>query len=220
MSQLDDAGKKEFREADLKEWQAWQDLEACETMIVEESERIRKERPDLIIPMKWIRTDKDDVVSNDGLLAKSHIVVQGFRDKRLGLYRGDAPTASKLDKSVVLLPSAALHVTLACGDDKNAYFHEKDIGREISVQQPRGGLPGLNPRQLPKALKAIYGFAKSARLFWLALKEMLENDGWVRSLMEPALFFLRSGALGIQIAGQTGSLCRHSVHPCRRRHAR
>ena len=39
--------------------------------------------------------------------------------------------------------------------------------------------------------KAIYGFAEAARLFWLALKEHLESDGWKESRLEPALFYLR-----------------------------
>ncbi|CAE7257927.1 ANKRD17 [Symbiodinium sp. CCMP2592] len=38
---------------------------------------------------------------------------------------------------------------------------------------------------------AIYGFAEAARMFWLALKEHLESDGWVESRLEPALFYLR-----------------------------
>ncbi len=38
---------------------------------------------------------------------------------------------------------------------------------------------------------AIYGFAGTARLFWLALLEALSGAGWMQSVLEPALFKLR-----------------------------
>ena len=48
----------------------------------------------------------------------------------------------------------------------------------------------MQPGQL-KAKKAIYGFAEAARLFWPALKEHLEMDGWAESKLEPAVFYYR-----------------------------
>ena len=76
-------------------------------------------------------------------------------------------------------------------DIKNAYFSGKNITREVYLDPPRGGLRGLQQGQLLRARKAIYGFAEAARLFWLALKEQLEADGWQESKLEPALFYLR-----------------------------
>ena len=53
----------------------------------------------------------------------------------------------------------------------------------------------------PPSRKAIYGFSEAAGLFWLALKERLESDGWVESRLEPALFYLHRGGqlLGILV---------------------
>ena len=76
-------------------------------------------------------------------------------------------------------------------DVKNAYFSGHEIGRELYLQQPSGGLPGLKKGQLLRARKAIYGFSEAARLFWLALREHLLSDNWVGSRLEPALFYLR-----------------------------
>ena len=65
-----------------------------------------------------------------------------------------------------------------------------------------------------RAKKAIYGFAEAARLFWLALVEALQMDGWAQSVLEPALFYLRSQTNKLQ-----GILCTHvddflaGVHP-------
>eukprot|EP00959_Pyramimonas_sp_CCMP1952_P304840 6380007-Pyramimonas_sp.AAC.1 len=90
------------------------------------------------------------------------MVVQGFKDKSLGEYRRDAPTAPKLAEAMVLLVIASTNMIMSCGDVKNAYFSGRGIGREVYTSQPRGGLPGLHPRQLLKAKKAIYGFAEAA----------------------------------------------------------
>lgn len=76
-------------------------------------------------------------------------------------------------------------------DVKNAYFSGRSVNREIYLDQPRGGLPNLQPGQLLRARKAIYGFSEAARLFWLALRDHLLADGWVESKLEPALFYLR-----------------------------
>ena len=46
-------------------------------------------------------------------------------------------------------------------DVKNAYFSGHEIGRELYLQQPRGGLPGLKKGQLLRARKAIYGVSES-----------------------------------------------------------
>ena len=80
---------------------------------------------------------------------------------------------------------------LFVGDVQNAYFNGNDLQREVYLDQPRGGLPGLAAGQLLRARKAIYGFAEAARLFWLALRDASLADGWVQSLLEPALFFRR-----------------------------
>ena len=95
---------------------------------------------------------------------------------------------------LLLLASLRLYaVRLVCQGHQEcllAYFSGKSVD-EIYLDQPRGGLPGLKPGQLLRAKKAIFGFAEAARLFWLALREHLENHGWHMSRLEPALFYLR-----------------------------
>ena len=177
--------------ADAKEWDAWKSKEACDILDLKASQKIRREKPDLIVPTRWVRTNKNDGMVGKPFLAKSRLVVQGFKDKSLGQYRRDAPTASAIAESICLSVCAFLGFVLLAKDIKNAYFSGKAVGREIYLDQPKGGLPGLAPGQLLRANKAIYGFAEAARLFWLALKEHLESDGWVESRLEPALFYLR-----------------------------
>ena len=179
--------------SDEKEWKAWLSKEACEVLDLKTSLQVRKKKADLVIPTRWVRTNKHDGLINQPFLAKSRLVVQGFKDKALGQYRRDAPTASAVAESLCLAVCVHFKFVLLAKDIKNAYFSGKSVDREIYLDQPKGGLPGLKPGQLLRARKAIYGFAEAARLFWLALKEHLESDGWTESRLEPALFYLRRG---------------------------
>ena len=179
--------------SDAKEWEAWLSKEACTVLDYQTSKRIRREKPDLIIPTRWVRTNKTEGILGQAFKAKSRLVVQGFKDKSLGHFRRDAPTASAVAESIVLAVSAFHRFVLVAKDIKNAYFSGKSVGREIYLDPPKGGLPGVQAGQLLKANKAIYGFAEAARLFWLALREHLLSDGWCESRLEPALFYLRKG---------------------------
>eukprot|EP00975_Prorocentrum_lima_P006647 1430077-Prorocentrum_lima.AAC.1 len=63
--------------------------------------------------MRWVDTDKADGKFEDRgkalpMAAKSRLVVVGFRDRMLGMYRSDAPTASRLAESVLLALAASM----------------------------------------------------------------------------------------------------------------
>ena len=165
-----------------KEWQAWLDSKAATALSPAESERIRQEKKDLIIPMRWVDTDKNEGKFDDSgkpleMFAKSRLVVTGFRDKVLGCFRRDAPTASRLAEAVLLAIAAAESMTPALGDVKKAYFNSSELQREVYLEQPKGGLSGLMSGQLLKVEKAIYGFAEAARPLWLAMLESQNNFG-------------------------------------------
>ena len=179
--------------SDQREWDAWKSKEACDVLSPDESRKIQQNSPELIISTRWVRTNKNDGLQNKEFLAKSRLVVQGFKDRSLGHFRRDAPTASAIAESIVLAICAYLGLTLFAKDIKNAYFSGRSLEREVYLSQPRGGLPGLQEGQLLRARKAIYGFAEAARMFWLALREYLISDGWQESRLEPALFYLRQG---------------------------
>eukprot|EP00435_Cladocopium_sp_Y103_P040884 s349_g11.t1 len=146
--------------SDEREWAAWQAKEACDVLSLAESLEVRKHKPDLIVPSRWVRTNK-----HDGLVGKDRLSCE--------------------------VETGGPRFTLFAKDIKNAYFSGKSVSREVYIDQPRGGLKGLQTGQLLRARKAIYGFSEAARMFWLALKEHLENDGWRESKLEPALFYLR-----------------------------
>ena len=125
------------------------------------------------------RTNKNESIHNADFLTKSRL---GFKHRSLGQYRTDAPTASHLAESLCLGVCSYMQFILLRTSRTPTFQGRK---------QPRGGLPGLSPAQLLRAKKAIYNFSEAARLFWLALKELI-SDGWKESRLEPALGQLRA----------------------------
>ncbi|CAK0861813.1 unnamed protein product [Prorocentrum cordatum] len=174
-------GRKEIKLGSLP------DFDAAEPIPPDESEALRADKANIIIPMRWVDTDKNDGKYDE---AGSRLVVVGFRDRLLGMFRRDAPTASRLAEALLLTLAAAMGMILSLRDVKNAYFNGQNLQREVYLEQSRGGLPGLVPGQLLRARKAIYGFAEAARLFWLALRDALLADGWLQSCLV-ALFYKR-----------------------------
>ena len=100
--------------SDEKEWQAWLAKEACEVLDLKSSMEVRQSRADLVIPTRWVRTNKNDGLVGKEFLAKSRLVVQGFKDKSLGEYRRDAPTASAIAESLCLNVCAYYQFCFAC----------------------------------------------------------------------------------------------------------
>ena len=70
--------------SDAKEWSAWLSKEACEVLDMKESEDIRRNKADLIVPTRWVGTNKNDGLVDKDFLAKSRLVVQGFKDRSWG----------------------------------------------------------------------------------------------------------------------------------------
>ncbi|CAE7608486.1 unnamed protein product [Symbiodinium necroappetens] len=115
-----------------KEWKAWLSQGACDMLSLEKSRDIGKNKADLIIPTRWVRTNKNDSIYGADFLAKSRLVVQGFKDI------------------------------------KNAYFSGKSMTRQIYLEPPRGGLPGVYLEFRGQLLQSTYpdylerAFKKSA----------------------------------------------------------
>ena len=97
------------------------------------------------------------------LKAKARLCVQGQHDPdaKLGTVKTDAPTVQRSGFHAFLQLAANLGwlAQLAIGDISSAFLQgEPRRGPEpLYMRQPRGGLPGLEPGQLLKIEKGIYG---------------------------------------------------------------
>ena len=136
--------------ADSKEWEAWRAKEACDVLDLTTSKRIRQEKPSLIIPTRWVRTNKNDGLIGKDFLAKSRLVAQGFKDRSLGQYRRDAPTASAIAESICLAVCAHKKFIPLAKDIKNAYFLLLREGRrERDLPRPsKGRIAWTGPRTI------------------------------------------------------------------------
>ena len=97
---------------------------------------------------------------------KSRIVAHGFTGRILGQYRRDAPTASRLAEAFTNLTIVTLGFVAFLGDIRSAYHQGKEFEITIYLEQPQGGLPGLEKGKFLVAKKGIYGCAEAARLFF------------------------------------------------------
>ena len=143
LKDLDSATRELFEGeagADQKEWNAWLQKDACEVLSLEESKRVLREKPQNTILTRWVRTNKNDMKPDEPFFAKSRLVVQGFKNRSLGQNRRDVLTGLALAESLVLFISAAFRFSLVCKDIKNAYFSGRELGRELYLLPPRGGL--------------------------------------------------------------------------------
>ncbi|CAJ1363751.1 unnamed protein product [Effrenium voratum] len=89
----------------------WFRREGVEGLRPDESQDIRQNKRELIIPTRWVRTNKNENIHNAN---KSRLVVQGFKTGPLGSTEGTLPQ-----------PLIFMQFILLSKDIKNAYFFGK-----------------------------------------------------------------------------------------------
>ncbi len=72
-----------------------------------------------------------------------------------------APTVSGIGRWLAFFIIALKRFHLQLGDVRGAFLECHKFNREagpLHLEQPRGGIPSLDPRQLLDVLKPVYGF--------------------------------------------------------------
>ena len=113
--------------SDDKDWDAWQGLGAVEILDEKQSREVENRKDAQVVPLRWVRTNKNEALEKADFLAKSRMVAIGIRDKCLGYYRRDAPTISKLAECLILVILCAIGFISVCCDIKKAYFQGRDF---------------------------------------------------------------------------------------------
>ena len=67
--------------SDAKEWQAWLDLEGVEVLDEAEDDVVEVRKDAQVVPLRWVRTNKNEDIAEADLLAKSRLVAVGLRDQ-------------------------------------------------------------------------------------------------------------------------------------------
>ncbi|CAK0891483.1 unnamed protein product [Prorocentrum cordatum] len=173
---------------------------------VEESEAIRgMAKPGLILPSRFVYRDKNAPLRTDKhplpVKAKARLCAGGHMDPRLaqGDLRTDAPTVTRNSTTLFFTICQRFDLEIYAADVEAAFMQgDEQPDQQLYMAQPREGLPGLNPKQLIKILKGVFGLATAPRQWWAKLKRTLLaveeklSDNYVFRLhqhsLDPALY--------------------------------
>lgn len=199
-----------YQEAINKEWQSWLDYDSCEILSVEESTKVEQEKRDRILPSRFVLRNKNSgLIAPDGtpmpLKAKARLCLAGHLcpDSLSGEVQVDSPTIERLSTMIFLnmIVCRRWLDNWYVGDISNAFLQGAPlVGKEMFMRQPKQGLPGLQPKQLLKLRKAVYGRPDAPRAWYNELARTLTQDfHFEKSVIDPAMFYLRNP--------EDGSLC-------------
>ncbi|CAE7353792.1 GIP [Symbiodinium sp. CCMP2592] len=176
-----------FRQAEDKQFQEHLDHSALKPIGVEESEEIIAK------------------IDPSRILNSPRLVVSGHHDPDVKHLETDAPTINRLTILTLLQVLACRRKSddweASAGDITAACLNGDDMDRELYLRQPRTGLRGLDPRQLLKITKGVFGLPDSPRKWWKRLRRDMLNiriqvDGeecfFEQSPLDPCLFQLVS----------------------------
>ena len=132
--------RKEFQQADAKEWKSFLDTGAAEIILPNEARNIPQSRI-FARPMRYVRTNKSE--KEDELIAKSRMVTPGDVDPdgdipvEAGGFRTDAPTCPQVAFHL-LCSQAVINKrrigTFAC---KTAFLTGREHDRDIYCRPPK-----------------------------------------------------------------------------------
>ena len=196
-----------FLKAAEKEIQNNLDTKAYEKLDAEESERVRRTRPDRIMESRYVRTVKPlepcdvDKANMEGTLlssahggpckAKVRHVMKGFSEE--GAEDLDSATPQVTREGVMFTTQviASKGWNLGFLDFTQAFHSGDPISRELYAEQPPEGVPGMRKGELLKLLKTCYGLLDGPMAWFRHLRKvLLEELGYIQSLADPCIYFL------------------------------
>ncbi|CAE7582602.1 RE1 [Symbiodinium sp. CCMP2592] len=189
--------RPKFREKEMVQWREHVDTGALEVLSVEESERVRREEPaSRILGSRFAYRDKhlgrrraDPTVE---WKPKSRLVVAGHLDPDVGVanIEVDSPTVSRASLISLLQICASKRWKAAAGDVQAAFLQGVELGRQLWMAQPKSGISGLDPRQLARIRKGVFGLSESPRMWYDRLSGVLLSEvfdiGGVRHRLVPS----------------------------------
>ncbi|CAE7353514.1 RE1 [Symbiodinium sp. KB8] len=180
---IPDDKREEFRAAEDKQWKEHMQHDALEVLDVGCSREIENTVPrGRILSSRWAYRDKNLAQrrTNPGAAwrPKARLVIGGHEDPDLASGRviSDSPTVSRATLILLLQICCSRAWQAAAGDVAAAFLNGVYIQRTLFMRQPRGGVRGLDPRQLLRVKKGIFGLTESPRLWYDRLTTvMLEH---------------------------------------------
>ncbi|CAE7525074.1 RE2, partial [Symbiodinium sp. CCMP2456] len=209
--------RSDFRSAEVTQWQEHLAYDALAPLTAEQSAEVRKRvDPSRILRSRWAYRDKNYARRREGdpvpWKCKSRLVIAGHTDPDLGVetLSTDAPTLSRAGLACLMQKVAnglkrddAWH--MAAGDIRCAFLTGSYLARELYIHQPATGFPGMNPGDLVRVKKNVFGLATSPHEWWLDLQNgiyatKVEHNGkefhFEQCGLDPCIFSLREYSNG------------------------
>eukprot|EP00971_Amphidinium_carterae_P066170 1310548-Amphidinium_carterae.1 len=136
------------------------DRNAMTPLTWEETQQVRQEKSDRIIPSRWhLRRKPKETEHGVEFVPKARWILVGFKDPDLDVLMEDSysPTPSMFVINIGLCALASLKYEVYVADLAQAFLQSEDISREIYVEQPEEGIEGVTPHVLLRMNKEVYG---------------------------------------------------------------
>ena len=164
--------KDSYIKAIAEHWEEWKKFGSVEVMSPEASAKARemydKSR---FLPSRFVFRDKNASIRTEAnpvpVKAKARLCAGGHRDPDLqtGALRTDAPTVTRTSSLLFFIMTARHGWEPICADIMSAFMQgeEQPREKELFMEQPAQGLPGLVPGQVLRVAKGEASASSNAR---------------------------------------------------------
>ena len=209
-----------FQRAILKEVNNNINIKAYRPLSQEDSAKVRRDEGDKIMESRYVLTAKplepQDIEeakkanillnwdTDEPCKAKARHVMKGFSEQ--GAEDLQAATPQITREGVIMVTQMVVSHSWKLGFlDFTQAFHSGDpIERVVYAEQPREGIPGMVPGQLPRLEKTCYGLTDGPFAWYCHLQKLLTKTlGYKQSLADPCLYYRHtddnklSGIIGV-----------------------
>ena len=196
MIELDSTDRAMFEKAKQSEIESWISTETITKIL---RHQIPREN---IMKCRWILTwkpiDPDDKKvsgsqSHPRHKPKARLVVLGFQDPQVDSIPRDSPTLSKLSRMLILQSAASNQWKIGSFDVKTAFLRgQARDNRILGIEPPRELKERLQLREneVLQLLKGAYGRVDAPYLWFMELKQALEDLKFVQAPFDPCCFVL------------------------------
>ena len=171
-----------YRQAEKDQWDEHVKYNAVKPLSVAESQEVREQvDPSRILRARFAYKDKNHSLRKADPTVppkpKARLCVAGHRDPDLGRkdMAVDAPTAGRHSLLLAIQLALAKEWVASIGDIRAAFLNGVQAPRQLYFEQPRRGIPTLEPGTLVEILKGVFGLSTSPKLWWMRLSGEL-ND--------------------------------------------
>ena len=160
-----------IQQAKLTELNRWKEFEVYKEV---------EDNGQKCISTRWVCTEKETV---EGITDKARLVARGFEDNEIT--RKDSPTCAKAHLRTIIAIAASNGWKLKSLDVKAAFLQGSKMTRDVYIKPP----PEAQTDKLWKLQKCVYGLGDASRLWYLKLKEELNNSGVDKSIFDGAVYY-------------------------------